>query len=328
MPLTTAYLALGSNVGDRMEHTRSALRMLEAGGDLIVLQVSQAYENRAIGMGEADPFLNAVAEVGTSLSAEALLDRGFEVERRLGRVRTGEWAPRTMDIDLLLYGDERVESDRLQLPHPRIAERDFVVCPLLEIAPDLKVGGRPLRVIAAALPEVELRAVEERVWAKPQVRIIAAVAENRVIGRAGTLPWTIPEDWALFLRKTRGGTLLMGRKSFLEMVKEPTWREARDYIVITSRPELVDDYGVRTAPTVAAALDLARQAARPVWVCGGEAVYAEAMPLADQVHLTLVHAEVQGDTFFPDWAGRFKKELAAADSRNDDFSYTFKVLSH
>jgi 2-amino-4-hydroxy-6-hydroxymethyldihydropteridine diphosphokinase len=326
MPLTTAYLALGSNVGDRLENMRSALRMLEAGGDLIVLQVSPAYENRAIGMGEADPFLNAVAEINTSLSAEALLDRGFEVESRLGRVRTGSWAPRTMDIDLLLYGQVHMETDRLQIPHPRIAERDFVVFPLLEIAPDLQIDGRSIQAIASALPEVELSQLEERLWAKPQIRLIAAVSENRVIGKDGVLPWSIPEDWSLFLRKTRGGTLLMGRKSFLEMVKEPTWQDERDYIVITSQPELIEPYGVRTAQTVSAAIDHAKKAARPIWICGGEAIYIDALSLADQFHLTLVHAEVDGDTFFPPWDGAFGKEIASVASQDVNYAYTFKIL--
>ncbi|MFT4901058.1 MAG: 2-amino-4-hydroxy-6-hydroxymethyldihydropteridine diphosphokinase [Lentimonas sp.] len=326
MPLTIAYVALGSNLGDRMSNLRSALRMLELGGDLIVLQVSSAYENRAIGMGEAEPFLNAVAELSTSLSAEALLQRGLEVEDRLGRVRSGVWAPRTMDIDLLLYGASKVETQHLQLPHPRILERDFVLCPLLQIAPQLVLNGRALSEWVAALSELELSQVEERIWAQPQVRMIAAVAANRVIGRDGKLPWSIPEDWALFLRKTRGGTLLMGRKSFLEMTREPNWAEQRDYIVITSQPEKLQNYGVRTTGTVAEAVALGGQAARPIWVCGGEAVYAEALPLADQLHLTLVHAEVAGDTCFPDWTDTFTAEIACAASRDSNYHYSFKIL--
>ena len=326
MPLTTAYLALGSNLGDRMENLRSALRLLEQGGDLIVLQVSPAYENRAVGMGAAENFFNAVAEVSTSLSAEALLQRGLQVEDRLGRVRTGVWAPRTMDIDLLLYGETAIQTERLHLPHPRITERDFVLCPWLHIAPHLELGGRLLGNWVAALPEVELSQLEERIWAKPQVRMIAAVSENRVIGRDGGLPWSIPEDWALFLRKTRGGTLLMGRKSFLEMVQEPTWADERDYIVITSQPEKVASYGVGTAATVEAAVAVARQAVRPIWVCGGEAIYAEALPLADQLHLTQVHAEVAGDTFFPDWRDAFTREIASAASQDSNYNYSFKIL--
>lgn len=326
MPLTTAYIALGSNLGDRMENLRSALRLLEQGGDLVVLQVSPAYENRAVGMGEAENFLNAVAEVSTSLSAEALLQRGLQVEDRLGRVRTGSWAPRTMDIDVLLYGATAIDTEQLQLPHPRITERDFVLCPLLHIAPHLELSGRSLSHWVDALPEVELRQLEERIWAKPQVRMIAAVSENRVIGRDGELPWSISEDWALFLRKTRGGTLLMGRKSFLEMVHEPTWAEERDYIVITSQPEKVASCGVGTAASVSEALDFARQTLRPIWVCGGEAIYAEALPLADQLHLTQVHAEVAGDTYFPDWSDAFTREIASAVSQDSNYSYTFKIL--
>ena len=326
MPLTTAYIALGSNQGDRMQHLRSALRLLQQAGDLIVSQVSPAYENRAIGMGPAENFFNAVVEVSTSLSAEALLARGLQVEDRLGRVRTGSWAPRTMDVDLLLYGATTLQTERLHLPHPRITERDFVLCPWLQIAPQLELHGRPLAAWVAALPQVDLRQLEERICCEPSVCIIAAVAENQVIGRAGQLPWSIAEDWSLFMRKTRGGTLLMGRQTFSQILQEPGWAEDRDYIVITSQPESVSRYGVRSAATVDAAMDLARQSEQPIWICGGEAIYRQALAWADQLHLTQVHAEVDGDRYFPDWSETFKRELGCARSQDDKYSYTFKIL--
>ena len=156
MPLTTAYLALGSNVGERLEQMRAALRMLDAASDVSVLRGSSVYENRAIGMGDADPFLNAVVEVSTSRSAEALLDLCLLVENQLGRVRTGSWAPRTIDVDILVYGDDRVETERLHLPHPRIAERDFVLQPLADLAPELLIGGCKVCELLQKLPVVEL----------------------------------------------------------------------------------------------------------------------------------------------------------------------------
>jgi 2-amino-4-hydroxy-6-hydroxymethyldihydropteridine diphosphokinase len=139
---------------------RSALRLLEAGG-VRVRAVSHVYQNRAIGMVDADPFLNAVVQVETTLEPELLLDLCLKVETQLGRVRTAGWSPRTIDIDVLIYGEAHVETERLQVPHPRIAERDFVLQPLVDIQPDLKLFGRTVRELLEALPVVELEQVSE-----------------------------------------------------------------------------------------------------------------------------------------------------------------------
>ena len=152
MPLVRAYIALGSNLGDRIGQMQSALNALAADNQLKVLQISPLYENRAIGMGEADDFLNAMAEVETSMAPLALLDFCLKVESKLGRVRTKEWAPRTIDLDIIAYGDEVIEHERLQVPHPRIAERDFVVHPLCAIAPNVEIRGQSVAHMAAALP--------------------------------------------------------------------------------------------------------------------------------------------------------------------------------
>ena len=160
MPLATAYLALGSNLGQRLEQMRSALRLLEAGG-VRVRAVSHVYQNHAIGMVDADPFLNAVVQMETTLEPELLLDLCLKVETQLGRVRTAVWSPRTIDSDVLIYGEAHVETERLQVPHPRIAERDFVLQPLVDIQPDLKLFGRTVRELLEALPVVELEQVSE-----------------------------------------------------------------------------------------------------------------------------------------------------------------------
>lgn len=145
-----AYIALGSNLGDRFGQMQSALDRL-ARDSVRILQVSPVYENRAVGMGEAEPFLNAIAEVETSLTPFDLLDCCLAIEAQLGRVRTGAWAPRTIDLDIIAYGNEIVEQERLHLPHPRIAERDFVVHPLQALAPDLCIRGQSVADLAAAL---------------------------------------------------------------------------------------------------------------------------------------------------------------------------------
>ena len=151
MPLATAYIALGSNLGDRLGQMQAALDQL--GKRFVeVRQVSPIYVNRAIGMGAADPFFNAVAEVVTALQPLALLARCLEVESQLGRVRSGEWAPRTIDLDIAAFGDLELATERLHVPHPRIEERDFVLQPLQDIAPDLRIRGQRVADLAARLP--------------------------------------------------------------------------------------------------------------------------------------------------------------------------------
>jgi 2-amino-4-hydroxy-6-hydroxymethyldihydropteridine diphosphokinase len=100
--------------------------------------------------------------VETSLEPLALLDRCLEVERELGRVRTGEWAPRTIDLDIIVYGEETISDERLQVPHPRIAERDFVVHPLNAIAPDLIIRGQAVSEMAATLSMDDLSLFPEK----------------------------------------------------------------------------------------------------------------------------------------------------------------------
>lgn len=156
MPMTRAYLALGSNLGDRIGQMREALALLSSEYGVETRQVSPVYQNRAIGMGDADDFLNAVAAVETGLAPEALLDACLAVESKLGRVRTGAWAPRTIDLDLLVYGDVRMETERLKLPHPRITERDFVAKPLMDLAPELEILGKSVSQWVDALPIVDL----------------------------------------------------------------------------------------------------------------------------------------------------------------------------
>jgi 2-amino-4-hydroxy-6-hydroxymethyldihydropteridine diphosphokinase len=135
--VTLAYVGLGANLGDREASIRRAADLIGAA------RLSTILETEPWGLTEQPDFLNAVAEVETDIGAHALLDRLLEVERELGRVRDGtRWGPRTIDLDLLLYGGETSDVAALQLPHPHLHERLFVLIPLAELAPDLVVPDR------------------------------------------------------------------------------------------------------------------------------------------------------------------------------------------
>ncbi len=143
-----AYIGLGSNLGEREATLREALTRLGGLDGVAVLAVSTFRETDPVGNVDQPRFVNAAAELETSLPPRKLLDRLLEVERSLGRDRSREerWGPRTVDLDLLLYGGETVAEPGLDVPHPRLAERTFVLEPLLELDPELRLpDGRALR---------------------------------------------------------------------------------------------------------------------------------------------------------------------------------------
>jgi dihydrofolate reductase len=179
------------------------------------------------------------------------------------------------------------------------------------------------------------------------LNLIVACAENRVIGRDGRLPFEIPEDKAWFHDKTAGQTVVLGRICF------ETWprvlADGRQPVVITSQPERITAYaaqkqrglpaiasatagaqvppqGIRTAANVPAALVIALGLPGEIMICGGQRIYEETLPIADRLLLTLVHAEVPGDTWFPEWRHLPWRETWRKESRDANYRYTFSIL--
>jgi 2-amino-4-hydroxy-6-hydroxymethyldihydropteridine diphosphokinase len=143
MRATVAYVAIGSNLGDREATIARALELLHDPPAVVVGPVATLRETAPVGVVDQPPFLNSAVRLATTLGARELLDRLLDVERSLGRVRTGErWGPRTLDLDLLLYGDAVLDEPGLTVPHPRLHERRFVLESLHELTPDLVVPGR------------------------------------------------------------------------------------------------------------------------------------------------------------------------------------------
>jgi 2-amino-4-hydroxy-6-hydroxymethyldihydropteridine diphosphokinase len=142
---TKAYLGLGSNLGDRLAHLKRAVELLAAQPGVKVVRSSRVFETDPIGGPSQPEYLNAVVEVETGLPARDLLAACAAVEDALGRVRTKRWGPRTIDVDLLTFGDEHIDEPGLTVPHPRMHERGFVLVPLTELDADPPLpGGRRL----------------------------------------------------------------------------------------------------------------------------------------------------------------------------------------
>ena len=148
------YVGVGANLGTPRETIAAALALLDQEGDVELVAVSTLRETEPVGYEEQPRFLNGVVQLGTELSPQELLARLLAIETRLGRVR-GEgprFGPRTIDLDLLLYGEETVDEPGLTLPHPRLHERRFVLEPLAELDPALEVPGRgPVQALLAGL---------------------------------------------------------------------------------------------------------------------------------------------------------------------------------
>jgi 2-amino-4-hydroxy-6-hydroxymethyldihydropteridine diphosphokinase len=145
--VTLAYVGLGANLGDREATIRSAVAELPG-----LVAVSTLRETDPVGVTEQPKFLNGVAALETELTPRELLDVLLAVERKLGRERRERWGPRTIDLDLLLYGDRTLDEPGLAVPHPRLHERRFVLEPLAELDAGLSVPGRgPVKALLAAL---------------------------------------------------------------------------------------------------------------------------------------------------------------------------------
>ena len=150
--LITAYIALGSNLGDPPAQIRRALQALAALPGTRVVRRSAFFRNPPVGYADQPDFINAVAQIETRLEPRDLLEQLLAIERAHGRVRDFADAPRTLDLDILLYGERTVREPGLTIPHPRMLERAFVLVPLAEIAPDAVVpGGGRIADLAAKL---------------------------------------------------------------------------------------------------------------------------------------------------------------------------------
>ena len=138
-----AYIGIGANLGNRDETIARALELLARRPGVEVLEVSTLRETDPVGYADQPRFLNGAAAVETELDPRALLHELLAVERELGRTRAGpRFGPRTIDLDLLVYGDREVSEPGLTVPHPRLAERAFALEPLAELDPDLEIPGR------------------------------------------------------------------------------------------------------------------------------------------------------------------------------------------
>jgi 2-amino-4-hydroxy-6-hydroxymethyldihydropteridine diphosphokinase len=136
-----AYLSLGSNMGNRYNHLTEAIQILRTYPEIQLVNFSSIYETDPVGYEDQDLFLNMVIKIKTNWSAEQLLEICLKTESELGRKREIRWGPRTVDLDILLYNQDNIKTEKLMIPHPRMLERAFVITPLLEICQSGEIPG-------------------------------------------------------------------------------------------------------------------------------------------------------------------------------------------
>lgn len=158
--MVEVYLGLGSNLGDRLALMKQAVALMEASGHLQAIRVSSLYETAPVGYTDQPPFLNAVVTGLTEAGPQEILAMCQAVERQLNRVRLIRWGPRTIDVDVLLYGTEVIAAPDLIVPHPRLFERAFALMPLAEIASPAVCRHYQLSERSAALTDQDIRRLE------------------------------------------------------------------------------------------------------------------------------------------------------------------------
>lgn len=169
---------------------------------------------------------------------------------------------------------------------------------------------------------IEYNPTVEKVFPHFMIRMIVACARNRVMGAGGTLPWKIQADWDYFLETTRDDVLLMGRRCYEDFTEHAAFRKV---VVLSRDPEIQFIHGEK-AGNLADGLVLAQSMGKNTWICGGENIYREAMPLAEELYLTRIDQDYTGDTLFPPWEEFFTKEISRKEMITEGKRLTFLIL--
>ena len=268
------FIGLGSNLGACRRTLRQALELMAATRNVELLGVSFFYETEPWGVVAQPPYINAVAALETTLEPLKLLDRLQAIEAELGRVRLERWGARTIDLDILTFGDMTISTERLKVPHPLLNERAFVQMPLADLI-EIEPRGSGKVVCTHGSPM------------DYGLQLIACVDRNWGLGLDGRLLFRIEEDLKRFRAMTLGSTVIMGRRTF-ESIGHAL--DGRRNIVLTHRP--ID--GVETVGSVLELFDRLSVEEKN-FIIGGAEIYRRLMPYTVEAHVTMVDALKDAD---------------------------------
>ncbi|MBQ9487185.1 MAG: 2-amino-4-hydroxy-6-hydroxymethyldihydropteridine diphosphokinase [Selenomonadaceae bacterium] len=297
-----AYLGLGANLGDRVKTLRTAIERIKKISGVELLRVSSFYETAAWGVTNQPDFINAAVKIKTTLEPIELLNAVQKIELELGRVRREHWAARTIDIDILLIDDLKINLPRLIVPHPYISARDFVKIPLAEISP-CKFNLRGDRV--------------EKIFGSPtdfELKLIACVDKNFGLGYKGKLLFRIAEDMKNFRALTLNNTVIYGRRTLATLPNcKPL--DSRRNIIFSRSLENIEGaeivHGVEDLWDALSRIDrsmdrwIDREFSK-LFIIGGGEIFTELLPYATEIYFTVVDAEKISDVKFPPFADEFE----------------------
>ena len=278
------YLGLGGNLGDKIKNLRTAIERIKKIPNVKLLKISSFYETKAWGVENQPDFLNAAIKISTTLEPLKLLDELQKIETELGRVRLEHWGARTIDIDILLIDDLKINYERLQVPHPFLFERDFVLVPLAEILPTLKfkLHGDRVQKVSGSPKDFKLK-------------IIACVDKNFGLGYKNNLLFKIPEDLKNFRELTMNNTIIFGRKTLQTFPNQKPLDLRRNIIFSKTMEKIFDAEIVGSIEELFYKLS----AEEKNFVIGGEEIFTELLPYVEEIFLTVVNCEKTADKFFP-----------------------------
>ena len=284
------YLGLGGNLGDRIKNLRSAIEAIKKISGVKILKISSFYETEAWGVKNQPDFLNACVKIFSELEPLKLLDELQKIEIELGRVRLEHWGARTVDIDILLIDDLKINSERLQVPHKFLFERDFVLIPLAEIFPQLKfqLHGDRVKKISGSPADFKLK-------------FIACVDKNFGLGCKNNLLFKIPEDLKNFRELTLGNTVIFGRKTLLTFPNSEPLQGRRNIIFSRTEKKIPNAEIVSSVEELFCKLNPAEKN----FVIGGGEIFSELLPYAEEIFLSAVEEEKFADIFFPKFESEF-----------------------
>lgn len=287
------YIGLGANLGRRERALREALERLHETPGVELAAVSSFYETAPWGKEDQPSFVNGAAKLRTSLEPLELLEVCRRIEADMGRVRREHWGARTMDIDLLHIPGVVSDSERLRLPHPYLGERAFVLVPLEEIAPGLRIGGKTVKEYRRECPD---GGWVEHFPGSPSdfsLKLIACVDRRGGLGRGGDLLFRLEADLAFFREKTLGAAVIMGRRT-MESLGRPL--EGRRNLVLTHGELLREGF----VPCHSLEELWQSLASEDNYVIGGGEVYRSLLPYCREAFITRVEADGAGDVFLPE----------------------------
>ena len=295
-----AYLGLGANLGDREKTLRAAIERIKKISGVELLRVSSFYETAAWGVTNQPDFINAAVKIKTTLEPIELLNAVQKIENELGRVRREHWAARTIDIDILLIDDLKINLPRLIVPHPYISARDFVKIPLAEISPyKFNLRGDRVEKILGSPTDFELK-------------LIACVDKNFGLGYEGKLLFRIAEDMKNFRALTLNNTVIYGRRTLATLPNCKPLDSRRNIIFSRSVKNISGAEIVHGVEDLWDALSVGNNYALRLtpyalnFVLGGGEIYTELLPYAMEIYLTVVDAEKISDVKFPPFADEFE----------------------